>query len=390
MNATAIGLTLLIQVAHTAHAAPPADTVPLYDNLGDHHYEISTGVPEAQAYFDQGLRLYYGFNHAEAIRSFREAQRLDDRCAMCWWGEALAWGPNINLAMDSASGVAAYAAVRHALALAEHANERERALIRALSVRYAAPPPAERAALDTAYARAMADVAARYPDDTEAAVLYGESLMDLSPWDYWTAEGEPRPGTPEALASFERVLATNANHPGACHFFIHAVEAVYPERAVPCAERLAGLMPGAGHIVHMPGHIYIRVGRYMDAIEANQHAVHADESYIRDQRPGASAYTVGYYPHNYDFMAFAASMAGRDEMALDAAEQVAALVPAEMLGAPGFDFLQHWITRPLQMRVRFARWAEILAAPAPRADLPLALGMWHYARGRAFAARGDV
>ncbi|MGH7481082.1 MAG: hypothetical protein ACRELV_02930, partial [Longimicrobiales bacterium] len=278
----------------------------------------------------------------------------------------------------------------HALALAEHANERERALIRALSLRYAATPPAERAALDTAYAHAMADVADRYPDDAEAAVLYGESLMDLSPWEYWTAEGEPRPGTEDALASFERVLATNENHPGACHFFIHAVEAVYPERAVPCAERLAGLMPGAGHIVHMPGHIYIRVGRYMDAIEANQHAVHADESYIRDQRPGVSVYTLGYYPHNYDFMAFAASMAGREEIALDAAEQVATLVPAEMLGAPGFDFLQHWMTRPLQMQIRFGHWADILDTPAPPDGLPHALAMWHYARGRAFAAQGDV
>jgi tetratricopeptide (TPR) repeat protein len=232
----------------------------------------------------------------------------------------------------------------------------------------------------------MAELAERHPDDTEIAVLYGESLMDLSPWSYWTAAGEPRPGTQEALAGFERVRAANPDHPGACHFFIHAVEAVDPDRAVACAERLASLMPGAGHLVHMPGHIYIRVGRYADAITANEHAVHADETYIQDQRPGMGVYTAGYYPHNYDFLAFAASMAGRRAQALEAARQVKTLVPADMMGAPGMAFLDHWWARPLQIQIRFGLWNEILASDAPPAGRAHSQAMWHYARGRALAA----
>lgn len=381
--------------AHSAHAAPPAaapaaDSVPLYTDLGDHHYAVSTRVPLAQRYFDQGLRLYYAFNHAEAIRAFDEAARLDPRCAMCHWGTALAYGPNINLPMDSAAGVAAHAALQRARAVAAHATPRERALIDALARRYAAVPPAERAGLDTAYARAMEQVARRFPDDLEARTLHAEALMDLSPWRYWNADGSPRPATPVLLAQLERVVRAAPRHPGANHFYIHAVEAVDPARALPMAERLAGLMPGAGHLVHMPGHIYVRVGRYADAIRANEHAVHADESYIRDQKPALGAYTAGYYPHNYDFLAFAASMVGRRAQASAAAERMLTLVPAEVMRAPGMTFVQHHQTRHLQLKVRFADWAAILAAPAPAEDLPHARAMWQYARGRALAARGDV
>ncbi len=380
--------TLILGASSSARAT--AQDVPLYDDLGDYHYAVSTSVPLAQEYFDQGLRLYYAFNHAEAIRAFREAQRLDPTCAMCWWGEAIAWGPNINLPMDSASGVAAHAALQGAVSLQRHASAKERALIDALATRYVAVPPADRAHLDQAYAEAMADVARRYSTDLEVATLYAESLMDLRPWDYWTAAGEPQPGIADALSRLEYVLERERNHPGACHFFIHAVEKVYPERAVPCAERLAALMPGAGHIVHMPGHIYIRVGRYLEAVEANTHAVHADETYIQDQQPGVGMYTAGYYPHNYDFMAFAAMMIGRGEMALSAAKNVTSLLPEELFGAPGMDFLQHWSVRPLQIAVRFSRWDEVLATPEPRESFPHARAVWHYARGRAFAAQGDL
>ena len=383
----ASSLTLAI-----ALLAPPdrasRDTVPLYDNLGDHHYEVTTAVPAAQLYFDQGLRLYYAFNHAEAIRAFREAQRRDPTCAMCFWGEALAWGPNINLPMDSAGGVAAYAAIRRALAVREHASVRERALLGALAARYTPVPPTDRAALDSAYAQAMAAIVRNHPTDDEAAVLSAEALMDLRPWNYWTANGELQPGMADALDRLERVTARNPKHPGACHFYIHAVEAAHPERAVDCAERLAGLMPGAGHIVHMPGHIYIRVGRYLDAIKANEHAVHADESYIRDQRPAAGMYVAGYYPHNYDFMAFAAMMAGQGKQALYAADKLKALATPRMTAEPGMAFLQHHSTRALQVRVRLSRWDEILATPAPHKDLVHAGAMWHYARGRALAAVG--
>ena len=372
-------------------ARAQSSAVPLYDDLGDHHYSITASDAAVQAYFDQGLRLYYAFNHAEAIRAFREAQRLDPDCAMCWWGEALAWGPNINLPMDEPSALAAYEAIKGAKAAAPRgASERERAMIAALATRYVADPPEGRAYLDQAYADAMRDLAKRYPDDHEVSVLYGESLLDLRPWDYWTESGEPEPGIEDALARLEAVLAENENHPGACHFFIHTVEKLYPERAIACAERLAGLMPGAGHIVHMPGHIYIRVGRYIEAVAANEHAVHADETYIQDQQPGMGMYTAGYYPHNYDFLAFAASMIGRSKVAIHAADQVADLIPADMFGEPGMAFLEHWSTRPLQVRVLFGRWSEILATPAPPATRAHALGLWHYARGRALAATGDV
>jgi len=385
---TMAGAILLL--AGAAPTAASAQNVPLYDDLGDYHLEVTTSAPRAQRYFDQGLRLYYAFNHAEAIRAFREAQRLDPQCAMCFWGEAMAWGPNINLAMDEPSGVAAYAAIQRAVAVKDHASERERALIDAVAKRYVEAPPADRAHLDAAYAEAMAAVDRRYPSDLDVQTLYAESLMDLRPWDYWTEAGEPYPGIDNALSRLQSVLEREPDHPGACHFYIHAVEKVYPERAIPCAEHLAALMPGAGHIVHMPGHIYIRVGRYLDAVETNQHAVHADETYIQDQQPGAGMYTAGYYPHNYDFMAFASMMIGRSELALSSSKRVTSLLPEEFFGAPGMDFLQHWSVRPLQIAVRFSRWDEILATPEPRESFPHARAVWHYARGRAFAARGDV
>jgi tetratricopeptide (TPR) repeat protein len=390
MLPAALTVALLSSVASTACSRPPAPTVPLFDNLGTYEYSITTAVPLAQRYFDQGLRLYYAFNHAEAIRAFEEATRQDPNCAMCYWGIALAHGPNINAPMEREAALAAYEAVQQAVAREANASPRERALIRALAARYVADPPEDRSALDAAYARELRAVVQEYPDDLEAATLYAEALMDLSPWDYWTAEGDPRPDTPEILAQLERVVAANAAHPGANHFYIHAVEAVHPERAVPAAERLAALMPGAGHLVHMPGHIYIRVGRYLDAIAANEHAVHADETYIRDHRPGFGLYTAGYYPHNYDFLAFAASMIGRSGQAMNAAEKLTEIAPQEMMREPGMTFVQHHQTRHLQMKVRFSRWDDILAAPAPAEDLPHARGIWHYARGRALAARGDV
>ena len=379
--------------AHGAHHGATVQskaTVPLYDNLGKHHYAITTRVPQAQRYFDQGLRLYYAFNHAEAIRAFEEAGRLDPECAMSYWGVALALGPNINVPMGAEAAAPAYAAMRKALALAPKASAREQALIQALAKRYVEKAPEDRASLDKAYAKALGEVVRRFPNDLEARTLYAEALMDLSPWNYWTRDGKPREGTKELLAQLEHVLAKNSDHPGANHFYIHAVEAMYPERAVAPAERLAGLMPGAGHIVHMPGHIYIRVGRYEDAIRTNEHAIHADETYIRDGNPGMGVYMAGYYPHNYDFLAFAASMIGREKQAVAAAEKMATLIAPEMLRAPGMAFAQKHFTRHLEMKVRFGRWQDILRAEAPPADAPVARAVWHYARGRANAALGKV
>lgn len=359
--------------------------VPLYDGLGDHHHAITTSVPKAQQYFDQGLRLVYAFNHAEAIRAFEEGARLDPRCAMCYWGVALAYGPNINAPMDPESGKKAYAAVQQAAALADGVSEPERAYILALQKRYAAEPPEKRAELDAAYAQAMGEVARQYPDDLDAATLNAEALMDLSPWDYWTKDGAPYPRTKEILASLERVLARNPNHPGACHYYIHAVEAAQPERAVPCAERLAKLMPGAGHIVHMPAHIYLRVGRYADAIESNIHAVHADEQYIADQHP-QGLYPAAYYPHNYHFLAFAATMAGRSGQAIDAARATASRVPIGV--AREVPELQGLLAYPYLTLVRFGRWDEVLAEPMPPSDLPVATALVNYGRGVAYAAKG--
>src|SRR4029077_16323650 len=288
---------LLVMLA--ALAGLSRDTVPLYSDLGDHHVPITTSIPLAQRYFDQGMRLLYGFNHGEAIRSFDHAAQLDPSCAMCYWGAAYAYGPHVHAGIDSAAGVAAYAALRQALARAQHASPRERAYIAPLAHRYVsnppadrrtpsppgATPPADRATLDSAYATSMAEVVKRYPADLDAATLYAEALMDKRPWNYWDKKtGEPYAGTREIVGQLERVLRSNPRHPGACHYYIHAVEAVAPEKAVPCAERLAALMPGAGHLVHMPAHIYIRVGRYADAIAANEHAVHADEVFIEGQK----------------------------------------------------------------------------------------------------------
>ncbi|HEU4827984.1 MAG TPA: hypothetical protein VFT04_02200 [Gemmatimonadales bacterium] len=369
-------------------AVEPEDTagVPLYRNLGSHGYGVMTQDALAQQYFDQGLRLFYGFNHGEAVRAFLEGERIDSSCAMCAWGAALALGPNINAGMEPEAGRVAYAAVRRALARADRVPPRERALIQALAERYAADPGAPRAALDSAYADAMTGVAARFPNDTEVQVLHADALMNLSPWNYWTAAGEPRPATPLILERLERALAANADHPGACHLFIHAVEASDPARAVPCAERLAALMPGAGHIVHMPGHIYVRVGRYLEAMEANRHALHADESYL--EGPAASRrgiYAQGYYPHNHHFLSFAASMAGVSATAIDAARQTARTVGPEL--ARSTPWLENVTPVVFTTLVTFGRWNDVLAEPLPPADLRYATGMAYYARGVAFAAK---
>lgn len=364
------------------------DSVPLYDDLGTYHRRIDTSSDAAAAWFDQGLRLQYGFNHAEAIRSYRAALVHDPGCAMCWWGIALAAGPNINAPMDSASGALARDAIGRARALAEDGPAGERAMIEALAARYADDPGADRAPLDSAYARAMAEVADAWPDDPDVLSLAAAALMNLSPWNYWTGDyddRQPRPDTPTILDRLERAMEQESDHPGACHYYIHAVEAAYPERAVPCAERLAGLMPGAGHIVHMPGHIYIRVGRYHDAVLANEHAVHADESYIQDQRPGG-LYPAAYYPHNYHFMWFAATMAGMREKALWAARQVAPKVPLEV--AKQIYWIQNVTVLPRLAMVTFGDWEGVLAEPMPSPELPIATAMAHYARGVAWAATG--
>ena len=373
----------------TAAPAPPpsvSDTAPLYTNLGSHHKRISTRVPATQQYFDQGLRFVYGFNHAEAIRSFTRAAEMDPTCAMCYWGIALAYGPHVNAPMDKASGVAAYAAAQKALALKSHATAPERAYIESLAQRYESDPPADRARLDTLYSRAMGQVAKTYPKDLDAATLYAESLMDLRPWNYWRPDGTPYPGTKEIVHQLESVLTRNPNHPGACHYYIHAVEAVNPKAAVPCAERLARLMPGEGHMVHMPSHIYIRVGRWNDAVQANHHAIHTDEEFIEGQRP-LGIYPLAYYPHNIHFFSFASTMAGRSAQAIEAANTLTSKVNLDAARQVGL--LQEMLPYHALTLTTFGKWDEVLAEPLPPEDIRFSYAMAYYARGVAHAAKGQ-
>ncbi|PYP81149.1 MAG: hypothetical protein DMD35_02505 [Gemmatimonadetes bacterium] len=385
----ALATTLGAQQPTERAGAAAADSIPLWDGLGDHHHPITTRSALSQRYFDRGLRFVYAFDHADAIRSFRLAQRIDPTCAMCSWGEALAFGPNINVAMDSASGVAANAAIRRAISLAAGTSLRERAYIAALAARYGADPGARRKALDTAYARAMARLHRADPSDDDAAVLYAESEMLLGPWDYWLPGGRSKPHGARALAALTSVVRSSPRHAGACHFYIHAVEAAFPERAIPCAERLPSLMPGAGHVVHMPAHVYIRVGRYADAIERNVHAMHADEPHIAEM-PADGVYRLALHPHNAHFLSFAASMIGRSAQALDAAAQTRARTDTAMLRAPGLGALQHYYMMPLLANVRFERWEAVLVEPEPAADLPYPRALRHYGRALARIAGGDL
>jgi tetratricopeptide (TPR) repeat protein len=371
----------------TVAPAPPtsnAETVPLYTNLGSHNKRISTNVAATQQYFDQGLRLVYGFNHAEAIRSFTRAAELDPTCAMCYWGIALAYGPNVNAPMDAASGGAAYAAAQKALGLKSRATAAERAYIEAVAQRYAETPPTDRAPLDTAYSRAMKRVASTYANDLDAATLYAESLMDLRPWNYWRPDGTPYPGTNELVRQLRKVLSRNPNHPGACHYYIHAVEAVNPKAAVPCAERLARLMPGEGHMVHMPAHIYIRVGRWNDAVQANQHAIHTDEVFIEGQHP-MGVYPLAYYPHNIHFLAFASTMAGRSAQAIEASNTLTSKVNVDVARQVGM--LQEMLPYHALTLTTFGKWDDVLAQPLPPEDIRFSYAMAHYARGVAHAAK---
>jgi tetratricopeptide (TPR) repeat protein len=357
---------------------------PLFDNLGTLHHPISTSSSKAQQYFDQGLRLVFAFNHEEAVNSFKEAARLDPKAAMAYWGIGLALGPNINLPMDRETEKRAYEAVQKARELAPSTTAQEQAYIDALAVRYSVAPDAKREALDAAYAEAMGKVSARYPMDADAATLYAEAMMDQQPWDYWTLEGQPKGHAVEIVATLERALALNPNHPGACHYYIHAVEASsQPERALHCAKRLPDLAPGAGHLVHMPGHIYLRLGMYKEAVERNVHASSVDHDYLA-HRKLTGIYPMGYYPHNVHFLWTALSMEGRSQEAMKTARDLQRLVPWDVAAkAPA---LEEFAPTVLFTLVRFGRWDEVLTVAKPPAELTYTTIIWHYARGMAFAA----
>ncbi|MEM9274219.1 MAG: hypothetical protein AAGA80_14830 [Cyanobacteria bacterium P01_F01_bin.143] len=381
---TTIVLSLFISLSNNRAIA----TAPLFSGMGTHHHAITTKSSQAQRYFDQGLVLAYGFNHAEAARSFREAIKLDPDCAMCNWGLAYVLGPNINAKMADEAVPEAYAAIQQAVQLAPNSSPAEQAYIQALTTRYIEQPVEDRSALDLAYAKAMAQVSQEYPDDLDAATLYAEALMDIMPWDYWTEDKQPKPETQKVLDTLESVLNRDPNHPGANHLYIHAVEAVRPEKAIAAADRLGSLVPGAGHLVHMPSHIYIRVGRYHDAAVTNQKAIAVDNDYIT-QCHAQGVYPLAYMPHNRHFLWFAATLEGNRKIADEAGKNLAAGIDPQMMREPGLGTLQHFYSIPLFTMTRFGEWEEILQTPAPATDLKYPTGIWHYARGLAYTNQDE-
>ena len=363
---------------------------PLLEGMGDLHFAVTTKDTMAQRFFNQGLVLSYAFNHKEAERAFLEAARLDPDCAMAYWGAALVLGPNINAAMDAAENATAYAAIQKAVALAPPASAKEQAFINALAQRYAATPPDSRAALDEAYANAMREVAQKYPDDADAAALFAEAAMDLHPWKYWEKDGQPKPWTPEIVSTIESGLQKWPQHPGLNHFYIHAVEAsAEPARAMASAELLRDLVPAAGHLVHMPAHIFIRTGRYHDAVVANERAIAADSSYIT-QCHAQGMYPVTYVPHNHHFLSAAATFGGNSEKALMAAQHMAMNQDRQLMRKPGYGTLQHYMMIPLYAMIKFGKWEDILKEAAPDSDLLYPRGVWHFSRGMAYTRTNQL
>lgn len=364
------------------------DDVPLIEGLDSRDFPISSDVALTRAYFRQGFALLYGFNHWEAIRAFKKAQELDPECAICYWGEAYALGPNINAPMDDAANVKAVAAIEKAHSLRRNANEREARLIDALRQRYSADGHLTRSELDKKYADAMARLVESYPNDQDIATLYAEALMDTSPWDYWERDfTTPKPHIQTAIDMIEKTLATNPDHYGAIHLYIHLYEASsIATKAEPYADKLAGLAPGAGHLVHMPGHIYFRIGRYLDSLETNIKAVAVDEAYLATTS-SSNLYRFGYYPHNVHFVLVSAQMAADGAAALEYAAKLDGLIPLEVLREAA------WIApikaAPYFVYAQFASLDEVLALPDPGEDFPYNKAMWHYARGTKLAETGD-
>jgi tetratricopeptide (TPR) repeat protein len=379
------------------HGGPPqtvadwARGARLFDHLGAFHRTITTSSPSAQRYFDQGMRLLWAFNHDESTRSFAQAGILDPACAMCYWGVALTVGPNYNLpVMAEPRAKVAWEALHLAQQYAPRTTSVEQALIGALGHRYTGPDPLDPSNSSPvlgAYAAAMREVARTYPRDLDVQVLFAESLMNVNPWRLWTNDGQPAPGTAEVETTLERVLAADATHPGANHYYVHTMEASpHPERALAAADRLNGMMPDAGHLQHMPAHILQRIGRYEDAAQANRAGIAADEAYLRATPP--LDYYAMYLAHNYQFLAYSAAMEGRRAEALDAIEKMRGAMPVDMLlMAPGADWYMSEIYTTM---IRFGEWDKILAEPAPDARLKVLTAAYRYARVLALAGKGRV
>ncbi len=361
---------------------------PLFDNLGSHAFKIHTTSKMAQTFFNQGLNLGFAFNHAESHRSFLEASRLDPEAGMTYWGQALVLGPNINDQIpDTERRLKAYEAIMEAKNNSDQLSDKEKAMIKALSARYSKDTLLDLKELNMAYMHAMEEVAKQYPNDADILTLYAASIMNTVPWDYWDENGDPSPNIPQAKEALEQAIKINPEHPGAHHYYIHMVELPKPDMAVPSAEKLSLLMPGAGHMVHMPGHIYMRVGRYKEAVEVNQAAILVDEDYI-SQCYAQGMYPLGYYPHNIHFLWSAASMLGNEKLSIDAAKKTAEKVSPSMLEVD--RVFENLASTPLLAYLRFGKWNEILTTPAPGESFTYLNMIWHYSRGMAFIRKGNL
>jgi tetratricopeptide (TPR) repeat protein len=370
---------------HSHPAQPRKAAVAPLGGVGAVRHPVSTRNPEAQRWFEQGLGWVFGFNHDEAVRAFQRAAELDPKLAMAWWGVALANGPNINMPMDQDHGRMAWEALGKARALAAGASEAERAYLQALSKRYAADPEAERGPLDRAYADAMRELTRRYPDDLDAATLFAEAMMDLRPWQYWSADGKPAEGTSEILRVLESVMRRRPEHTGANHYYIHAVEASpHPEWALPAADRLRGLAPAAGHLVHMPSHIYARLGDHAQSGRINEQAAQVDRIYIARHKV-EGMYPMMYYNHNLHFAAYSHAARGRYGDALRFARQLTAHAAPMAKEVP---LLEMFTPTDLLVEVRFRKWRDLLRAPEPASYLPYTRGVWRFGRGMAYASTG--
>src|SRR6476620_7552569 len=374
---------------HSAHTQPKAAT--LMQGYGDLHHPVSTSSAQAQQFFNQGLRQIYAFNHDEAARSFQRAADIDPKLAMSYWGVAEAVGPNYNDPASDERFAAAHNAIQKAVDLSTNASPAEQAYIKAMALRFPADPKADRRQAAESYHDAMREVVKQFPDDLDAATLFAESGMNLHPWGLWMVDGTPREGTEEIVATLESVIKRDPNHLGAIHYYIHSVEASKsPERALAGANRLAALAPAAGHIVHMPAHVYIRTGDYDAAVKTNEKAAAADEAYLKaSAAKGVQAPMYGgmYYSHNLHFIAIAASMKGNYVQSRQAADKLAAHVGPMLKDMP---MLEGFMAIPIAVQVRFEKWNDILKMPQPDANLKVVTTFWHYARGMALAGTGKA
>lgn len=364
---------------------------PLFNGLEGIDFKISTENKEAQLYFNQGLMLAYGFNHAEAARSFFEATRLDSNCAMGYWGFAYVLGPNYNAGMEDDNYERAYTASRKASSLSLKCSKKEQSLINALLGRYSKTAPKERNNLDVAYSTAMKKVYEQFPTDPDISALYAESLMDMHPWDLYDIKTkEPKSWTPEIVTILEQLIKLHPKHPGAPHYYIHAVEASKtPQRGVESAKLLMTLVPGSGHLVHMPSHIYIWTGDYHLASLANIEAVKIDSGYVTACH-AQGAYPLAYYPHNYHYLSATATFEGNSKLAWLAAKKVQENTAKDIMKQPGWGTLQHYYTIPYYVAVKFAMWDSLLSISPPENELIYPRAILHYAKGMAYLGKNNI